>query len=62
MSIKRIRQALRDKFGDRKYRITKYGEIHVYGTMPNTDREGWYLFGYANGAQTIARIENLIEP
>ena len=30
-----------------KYRITKDGEVHFYGEMPNTNQVGWYLAGYA---------------
>ena len=30
-----------------KYRMTKNGEVHFYGTMPNTDIVGWYLAGWA---------------
>jgi hypothetical protein len=30
-----------------KYRITKDGEVHFYGTMPNSNTVGWYLAGYA---------------
>ena len=31
-----------------KYRITANGEVHFYGTMPNSNVTGWYLF-----AQTV---------
>jgi hypothetical protein len=30
-----------------KYRITKNGEIHFYGEMPNTNQIGWYLVAWA---------------
>lgn len=59
MSIAQIRTALRNAFGDRKYRITASGDIHVFGVMPNTNQEGWYLFGYVADAQTIDRIQSL---
>jgi hypothetical protein len=59
MSINQIKQALRRKFGDRKYRITRNGEIHVYGTMPNTNQEGWWQYGWIDDAETMARIESL---
>lgn len=26
--------------------IKRTGEIHAYGTMPNTSQAGWYLYGY----------------
>jgi hypothetical protein len=59
MSINAIRNALRNEFGARHYRITKNGEIHVFGTMPNTDQDGWYLYGWIGDPGTIARIETL---
>jgi hypothetical protein len=27
-----------------KYRITKEGEVHFYGRMPNSIENGWWLF------------------
>ncbi len=47
-----IRTALRNEFGARQYRITKTGDIHVNGTMPNTNQTGWYLYGNVNRAET----------
>lgn len=40
-----LRSMLRRKFGDRKYRLTADGEVHVYGCMPNSIVTGWYLLG-----------------
>ena len=59
MSIAQIRAALRNAYGDRMYRITRDGEIHVYGTIPNSNTEGWWLFGYVSSAETIAHIQSL---
>jgi ABC-type multidrug transport system ATPase subunit len=28
-----------------KVLIKRNGEIHAYGTMPNTNQSGWYLYG-----------------
>ena len=53
------RAALRNAFGAGKYRITRGGEIHVYGRMPNSIKTGWYLYGWVGDAQTTARIESL---
>ena len=47
-----IRAALRKAFGAHKYRITRTGEIHVYGSF-------WYLYGWLDHPETIARIESL---
>jgi hypothetical protein len=40
-----IRKAIRSAAEARncKYRITRYGEVHFYGTKPNTNQTGWYL-------------------
>lgn len=56
MSITTIRNILRNAFGARQYRITRDGEIHVYGTMPNTNQTGWYLFGRVGDAETESRL------
>lgn len=60
MTISTIRKALRHVFGARKYRITRGGEIHVHGRMPNTNQTGWYLFGRLGDAETEARIQSMI--
>jgi hypothetical protein len=41
----KLRNALRAKYGKRNYRITRHGDVHVYGRMPNSDQVGWYLMG-----------------
>jgi hypothetical protein len=41
----KLRAALREKYGPRCYRITRTGDVHVYGQMPNTDVVGWWLMG-----------------
>ena len=59
MNIAQIRNALRNAFGSRQYRITASGEIHVCGTMPGTNQTGWYLFGWVGDAETADRINPL---
>lgn len=59
MTTNAIRSALRNAFGARQYRITATGEIHVFGTMPNTNETGWYLFGWVGDAETEFRIKHL---
>lgn len=44
--MKKLRAALRAKFGARQYRITRRGEVHAYGLCPNSIVIGWYFFGY----------------
>jgi len=31
--------------GVERVRITRQGDVHAYGTMPNTNQTGWYLAG-----------------
>ena len=59
MTKKEIRNTLRNAFGPRQYRITAKGEIHVCGTMPNTNETGWYLFGWVGNTETEAHIKSL---
>lgn len=54
-----IRKTLRSEYGDRHYRITKDGEIHIYGTMPNSIHVGWYLFGYLNDQDTNRKLSEI---
>lgn len=35
--------------GAEKVRITRSGEVHALGTMPNTNKRGWYFYGYIEG-------------
>jgi hypothetical protein len=41
----KLRAALRKKYGSRAYRITRTGEVHIYGEMPNSNIVGWWLMG-----------------
>jgi hypothetical protein len=56
MTTTQIRSALIAKFGARKYRIVSNGDIHVYGTMPNTNTEGWFLFGHLTDRDLSDRL------
>lgn len=40
-----LRALLRRDYGAGKYRITKDGEVHAYGKLPNSIETGWYLVG-----------------
>ena len=40
-----LRAALVDQFGKRHYKITRTGDVHVYGPMPNSRIVGWWLMG-----------------
>lgn len=59
MTTPAIRSALRQAFGDRQYRITASGEIHVKGEMPNSEGIGWYLYGFTWDPKTIRSIETM---
>lgn len=48
----RLRELLRRDYGAGKYRLTKDGNVHVYGTMPNTNRASWYLLGSRRHVET----------
>lgn len=51
-----IRTAVKTIFGSQNARVTRNGEIHVRGTMPNTNTQGWYLLGFTGSSQ----IEDII--
>lgn len=55
-SLQQYRDALRQEFGDHQYKIMRDGTIHVYGMMPNTAQEGWYLYGDVGSADTEYRL------
>lgn len=38
-----------------KVRITRSGDVHAYGRMPNTSVEGWYFVGYDHEVLSEAR-------
>lgn len=54
--MKALRAALVETFGPRKYWIRKDGMIGVYGTMPNTNQEGWYLLGHKDSAEVLNKL------
>jgi hypothetical protein len=41
--------------GVERVRITKDGEVHAFGTMPNTIEAGWYLAGFVDELAAQAR-------
>lgn len=54
--LRQYREALRSEFGERQYKIKHDGAIHVHGTMPNTNQDGWYLYGYVGDTDTDYRL------
>ena len=59
MDIKTMRNILKNTFGSRKYMINNKGEIHVYGSIPNTSQIGWYLYGFVGHFETECYLNNL---
>jgi hypothetical protein len=57
MTHKKLRDALRVKYGPRCYRITRTGEVHIYGPMPNSRVTGWWLMGDIDHAYTRLGID-----
>ncbi len=51
-----IRAAIKAIFGAKNARVTRNGEIHVRGVMPNTNIVGWYLFGFTGSPEIDDRI------
>jgi hypothetical protein len=41
-----IRLRVKSLYGGANARVTRNGEIHVRGVMPNTNKIGWYFFGF----------------
>jgi hypothetical protein len=43
--IKKLRAALREKYGTRCYQINRRGEVHIYGPAPSSQVVCWWLMG-----------------
>ena len=52
----KLRELLRRDYGAGKYRLTKYGDVHAYGVMPNTNKTGWFLLGSRHHVETEYQI------
>ena len=59
MTQNELRAKLRRTFGGGRYRIDSDGSIHVYGRIPNTYKNGWYLLGYADDPEIESRFDML---
>lgn len=44
------------------YKITADGGVHLYGTMPNTNTEGWHFIGWSNSPDLRRYVADRIEP
>lgn len=45
------RKAVKSIFGAKNARVKRNGEIHINGTMPNTNQTGWYLLGFVGSSE-----------
>ena len=59
MQKNEIRKMLRELYGSRQYRITRTGQIDVYGQIPHSIVTGWWLFGWVGDWETEERLESL---
>ena len=44
--VRELRAYILDRKDASKVRITRNGEVRAYGTMPNTNKVGWYFVGF----------------
>lgn len=51
-----VRAAVKAIFGAKNARVTRNGEVHVKGTMPNTNQTGWYLLGFTGQPELDEKI------
>ena len=51
-----IRAAVKAIFGAKNARVTRNGEVHVKGRMPNSNQHGWYLLSYTGNADLEEKI------
>ena len=51
-----IRSAVKAIFGPSNARVTRSGEIHAKGVMPNTNQHGWYLLGFTGSSEIDQKI------
>lgn len=51
-----VRKAVKTIFGAKNARVTRNGEVHVNGRMPNTNQYGWYLLGFTGQPELDAKI------
>ena len=51
-----IRAAVKTIFCAKNAKVTKNGEVHVRGKIPNTNQVGWYLMGFTGQIETDEKI------
>jgi len=58
-AAKSARAYVAARSGVERVHITKDGEVHAYGTMPNTTQTGWYLAGTVKALAIVAAVDGL---
>lgn len=51
-----IRAAVKEIYGSNNAKVTRNGEVHVRGLMPNTNKIGWYLLGFTGTADVEEKL------
>lgn len=51
-----VRAAAKKVFGAKNAKVTKAGEVHVRGMMPNTSQYGWYLLGFTGTVELDEKL------
>ena len=51
-----VRAAVKTIFGAKNALVTKNGEVHIKGAMPNTNQTGWYLLGFTGQPELYEKI------
>lgn len=51
-----VRAAVKSIFGATNALVTRNGEVHVRGAMPNSSAYGWYLLGFTGQAELDEKI------
>lgn len=54
-----IRQMLKRYYDTDKVQIRSNDSIHVYGVMPNTNKTGYWFFGWMGCADTNRRLDEI---
>jgi hypothetical protein len=53
-----IRKAAKQIFGASNAKVTKNGEVHIKGVMPNANQTGWYLLGFTGQVELDSKLFN----
>ena len=54
-----IRTLVKQIYGANNAKVTRNGEVHIRGVMPNTNQFGWYLMGFTG---TVELEDKLMYP